>query len=57
MSPYDATTETDTARACAPQQEKLPQWEAPALQLESSPYSPELERACMQQQTLSAAKK
>ena len=26
--PYAATTEANTPRACAPQQEKLPQWEA-----------------------------
>ena len=31
-------------RACALQQEKTPQWEAPILQLESSPCSPKLEK-------------
>ena len=31
--------------ACAPQQEKPPQWEAHAPQLESSPCSPQLEKS------------
>ena len=32
-------------RACAPQQEKPPQWEARAPQLESSPYLPQPEQS------------
>ena len=32
-------------RACAPQQEKLPQWKPHVLQLKSSPYSPQLNKA------------
>ena len=36
--------------AHALQQEKPPQWDAHALQLESSPHLPQLEIACMQQQ-------
>ena len=43
-------------RACAPQQEKPSQGEAHALQLESSPHSPQLEKACKQQQRPSTAK-
>ena len=42
-SPGAATTEAHMPRACAQQQEKPPQWEALALQLESSPRSPQLE--------------
>ena len=44
-------------RACALQPEKLLQWEARAPQLESSPHSPQLERACTQQWRPRAAKK
>ena len=40
-----------SSRACALQQEKPPQGEAQALQLESSPCSPQLEKACMQHPT------
>ena len=43
-------------RARAAQQEKLPQWEAQASQLETSPYLPELEKALLQQWRPSAAK-
>ena len=32
-------------RACAPQQEKPPQWESHTPQLESSPWSPQLKKA------------
>ena len=56
--PYITTTEprVETTEACAPtacalQQEKPPQWEAHALQLESSPCSLQLNKACMQQMT------
>ena len=45
------------SRACAPQQEKLLQWEAHALQLDNSPYLPQLQKACVQQQRPSAANK
>ena len=43
-------------RACAPQQEKPQQRETHAPQLESNAYSPQLEKACSQQQRPSAAK-
>ena len=43
-------------RARAPQQEKSLQWGAHTLQLESSPRSLQLEKACMQQQRPSTAK-
>ena len=42
-------------RAHAPQQEKPPQWEACTPQLESSPYSPQLEKDHKQQQRPSTA--
>ena len=38
------------------QQEKPPQWEAQAPQLESSPHALQLEKACMQQERPRAAK-
>ena len=44
------------ARACALPQEKSPQWGAHALQLESSPRSPQLEKALTQQWRSSTAK-
>ena len=44
-------------RAHTPQQEKPPQWEARTLQLESNPYSLQLEKAWKQQPRPSAAKK
>ena len=34
---HATATEACSPRACAPQQEKLPQWEAGTLQLEKSP--------------------
>ena len=37
LSPCAATTEAWAPRACAPQQEKLPQWEACALQWRVAP--------------------
>ena len=43
-------------RACAPQQEKPPKWEACALQRRLAPRSPLLEKACVQQQKPNAAK-
>ena len=43
-------------RACALQQEKSPQWEAWALQLERSPCSAQLEKAHREQWRLSTAK-
>ena len=47
---WAAATESSRSRACAPQQEKPPQWEAHALQLESNPYLLQLEKAQAQQQ-------
>ena len=46
-----------TPKAHAQQWEKPPQWEAWALQLESSPHSPQLEKAHRQQWRPSTAKK
>ena len=46
-----ATTEACAPRACAPQQEKLPQ-EACASQQRVTPDSLQLEKACVQQQRL-----
>ena len=43
-------------RAHVLQQQQIPQWGAHALLLKSSPCSPQLEKACAQQQRLSAAK-
>ena len=43
--------------AHAPQQEMLSQWEACALQLNSSPRSLQVEKALIQQQRPSMAKK
>ena len=39
-----ATTETYFPKACALSHEEPPQWESHALQLESSPHSPQLEK-------------
>ena len=44
------------SRACAPQQEKSPQREARAPQLEIGPHSPKSEKARMQQQRPSTVK-
>ena len=43
-------------RACALEQEKPPQGEAPTLQPESNPSSAHLEKACTQQGRLSTGK-
>ena len=43
-------------RACAPQQDVPPKWEAHVLQLESSPLWPQLEKSWEQQQRISTAK-
>ena len=51
----DTTTEAHAPRAHAPQ-EKTSQWEAWALQLESSPHTSQLEKACVQHQRPSAMK-
>ena len=40
----------ENSPACAPQQEKSPQWEARAPQPESSAHSPQLEKACVKNQ-------
>ena len=55
--PCTATTDAHKPRAHASQQEKPPQWEAQAPQLESSPCLLQLEKACMQQWTPTTAKK
>ena len=47
LSPRATTTEARTPRACAPQQEKPPQWEA---------HTPQQEKACTQQWRPNAAK-
>ena len=46
-------------RACGLQQEKPPQWEAHALQIESGPYSPQLQKSpcCNEDPTLPNIKK
>ena len=54
LSPCVPTAEHANLRACAPQQEKLSQRETRAAQLEGSPCSLQLEKACMQQQGSSA---
>ena len=45
--PESCNTEACTPRAHAPEEEKPLQWEACALQLESSPRSLRLEKDCM----------
>ena len=55
LSLYATTTEAYVTRARALQQEKPLQWEARAA-MKSSPRSPQLEKACMQQQRPKAAK-
>ena len=57
----DSTCQGATKPVChnwaqAPQQEKPLQWEACALQLESSPHKPQLENTHEQQQKASTAK-
>ena len=47
--PCTSTAEHTCPIVHALQQEKLPQWEAQALQLESSPCFPQLEKAFVQQ--------
>ena len=47
--PKQHNTEAHVPRACALQLENPPQWEACASQPESSPHSPQLEKACTQQ--------
>ena len=63
LGPYTTATEPMCHRACAPQQEKPPQWEAHTLQSGVTPAPPpptprslRLEKACTQQQRPSAAK-
>ena len=46
LRPCATTAEAGTPTAHAPQQEKPPQWEVHASQLESSPRAPQLEKAC-----------
>ena len=45
LSPCTTTTEAPMPRAHAPHQEKSPQWEAHALQQESSSCLPQLEKS------------
>ena len=52
-----ATTEACKPRAHTPQQEKLPQREACALQLESSPPSPKLGKSLSSNEDPAQAKK
>ena len=57
LNPCTTTTEAHEPRVHAPQQEKPPQREACALQLESSHCLPQLEKAHVKEWRLSAAKK
>ena len=57
LSPHAATTEALTPSACAPQQEKLRQWEAHALKLQSSLHLPQLQKAHVQQRRPSPTNK
>ena len=57
LNPCTTTTEAHAPRVHAPQQEKPPQREACALQLESSHCLPQLEKAHVKEWRLSAAKK
>ena len=43
-SPHATVIKSKRPRACAPQEETPPQWEAHSLQLESSPCSPQLDK-------------
>ena len=54
--PMHTMTQPTLPRAHVLQQEKLPQWEAQAPQLESSPHSPQQKEACTQQRRPSVAK-
>ena len=58
LSPCTTASEVHApkTRVHALKQEKPLQWEAPALQLESSPCPMQPEKACMQQQRPSVAK-
>ena len=56
LSPCTAATEPAGPRACAPQQEKPPQWEAFAPRLECSSCTLQLEKAHTQQWRPSTAK-
>ena len=56
LSPCTAATEPMGPRACAPQQEKPPQWEAFAPRLECSSCTLQLEKAHTQQWRPSAAR-
>ena len=49
LSSCAATTEAHEPRTCAPKQEKPPQWDTWAPQLESNPCSMQLEKACAHQ--------
>ena len=47
LSLHAAAAEASAPKACAPQREKSPQWEAGTLQLESNPHSPQLQKALL----------
>ena len=55
LSPCATSTDAHVPRAREPQQEKPPQWEARALQLENRPHLLQPEKAWAQQQRPSAA--
>ena len=50
MKPVLKSPPTTTTEAHALKEEKPPQWEAHAPQLESSPHSLKLDQVCVQQQ-------
>ena len=56
LGPCTTTTEPVLPRALALQWERPPQGDACKQQLESSPHSPQLEKACAQQRSTSTAK-
>ena len=56
LSPCATTTEASTPRACAPWQERPPQWEAYAPQWRVAPARHNQRKACTQQRRPNAAK-
>ena len=49
LSPHAATTEAHVPRVCAPQQETTTAMRSPCIATKSSPHSPQLEKARVQQ--------
>ena len=45
LCPWATTTEASVPRACVPQRERPPQWEAHTPQLERGPHSLQLEKS------------